>query len=198
MLSLALMVVITAKTSTLCTGWLPGITVGTRKNHSRHFQVSCNITLSRQSARRIGKQGVSTAVCASADQKNILLRAQRRTTLCSFLCTAISTNFFLSLSILSFFAYSLIYSRFFFFLFLHKVPKSSLALAYNNRCPSISPRALTNATRETCSHFLWGSENKIRSMAHTDTHAHIHPTYVSRVYGLGGWRWWWVGGQRWK
>lgn len=105
-------------------------------------------------------------------------------------------TFFLSLSILSFFAYSLIYFHFF-FLFLHKVPKSSLALAYNNRCPSISPRALTNATRETCSHFLWGSENKIRSMAHTDTRTH-----TSYVRLEGSWSWWvkvvMSGGQRWK
>lgn len=57
-LSLSLMVVITAKTSTLCTGWLPGITVGTRKNHSRHFQVSCNITFA-----------LSRAICSSSNQK---------------------------------------------------------------------------------------------------------------------------------
>lgn len=141
-----------------------------------------------QSARRrIGKQGLRTAVCASADQKNILRAQGAENNSVLFLRTSIAANFF-SLSLPQYFLFSHLLPSL--FLFLHKVPKSSLALATcSNRCPSISPRALANSTRETCSHFLWG-ETKIkyaRGMAHTeDTHTHTSYVRLSGFHGLGG------------
>lgn len=115
-------------------------------------------------------------MCASADQKNIL-RAQGRTTLCSFLCTAISTNFF-SLSILSFFAYSLIYFRFF-FCFYTRYQKARL----------LSPTT-TGALPYRLEHSLTLQEKLVRTSSgevkikyaawHTQTHTHTH-TYILRT-----------------
>lgn len=53
-----------------------------------------------------------------------------------FLCVSISADF--PLSLFSLFVLTLVSILFLFFFFLHKVPKSSLALSIdNNRCPSI-------------------------------------------------------------
>lgn len=139
-----------------------------------------------QSARRrIRKQSIRTAVCASADQKNIL-RAQGENdpVLCSM---HVDHCKLFSLFLSQYFLFS---HFLFLFCFYTRYQKARL----------LSPHATTGALPYLLEHSLtlqeklvrisFGGETKIkyaRSMAHTEIYTHTRPTYVSAGFmGLVG------------
>lgn len=139
-----------------------------------------------QSARRrIRKQSIRTAVCASADQKNIL-RAQGENdpVLCSM---HVDHCKLFSLFLSQYFLFS---HFLFLFCFYTRYQKARLLSphATTGALPYLLEHSLTLQEKLVRISFGGGNENKIRTQHGTHRDIHTHTSYVrlSRSHGLGG------------